>query len=125
MLTTSRDNTLRVYDGSLHQKAVISHNNNTGLGANSCHHEPKRFLMPVAITCIQCDACCDDADGGSDCDLAGRWVMPFRASFGPGGVCVCGSMKRAVRSHFNSTIPCTVDLRVLLRLFRSVHSFVV
>ncbi|BDA42654.1 WD repeat-containing protein 76 [Coccomyxa sp. Obi] len=55
VLTTSRDNTLRVYDGSLHQKAVILHNNNTG-----------------------------------------RWVMPFRATFGPGGVCICGSMKRAV-----------------------------
>lgn len=26
----------------------------------------------------------------------GRWVMPFRATLGPGNVCACGSMKRAV-----------------------------
>jgi hypothetical protein len=26
----------------------------------------------------------------------GRWVMPFRASWGPGGTAACGSMKRAV-----------------------------
>ena len=29
----------------------------------------------------------------------GRWVMPFRATFGPGNVAVCGSMKRTVRCH--------------------------
>lgn len=32
VLTTSRDNTLRLYDSSLQQKTAIPHNNNTGPG---------------------------------------------------------------------------------------------
>lgn len=64
MLTTSRDNTLAVWDAKrgLDMLASVGHNNNTG-----------------------------------------RWVVPFRASWGPAGDAImCGSMGRQVSACWKS-----------------------
>ena len=62
VVTTSRDNTLRIWDGKadMAQAAVMQHNNNTG-----------------------------------------RWVIPFRAVWGPASDClIVGNMKRMVLLFF-------------------------
>ena len=72
VLTTSRDNTLAVWDAKqgLDIVTTIGHNNNTG-----------------------------------------RWVVPFRASWGPAGdALMCGSMDRQVRPALCSTGPCYMCL---------------
>ena len=48
----------------------------------------------------------------------GRWVMPFRATWGPGGTAVCGSMKRAVRSCVLAIVK---PLRVSTLAFITLH----
>ena len=49
----------------------------------------------------------------------GRWVMPFRASWGPGSTAACGSMKRAVRGR-----TCLQTLAVS-RLHPSLHTYII
>ena len=61
----------------------------------------------------------------------GRWVMPFRASWGPGGAAVCGSMKRAVPNlallthmHVSKAVGATYHFAVQILRMRQFRGLV-